>query len=192
MGGACRRGLRNANEIFVGKPYVKRLLGRHCIYLFINELTRKRTDISNQLISWSWVHLNKFYANRRFAMFRRGHNWILSWINRIQCTLSHFIFSLLFFDKTRTAYKTMPPTILCCRRNVFTDLFPSNDGRIHSQTRRFSFDKTRTAYKTMPPTILCCRGNVFTEPLPSTEWRDTHTDGGIYEGSTPWYTYQAS
>jgi hypothetical protein len=61
--GPHRRGVRNANEIFVRKPYVKRLLGRRGIYPFINDLTLKRTDINNQLISWSRVHLNKFYEN---------------------------------------------------------------------------------------------------------------------------------
>jgi hypothetical protein len=127
MGGAFRRGVRNANEIFVRKPYVKRLLGRRGIYLFINDLTRKRTDLSNQFISWSRVCRNKFNENWRFTMFRRGHHWTLSWVNRIQCKLSHLIFSLHSFDTTRTAYKTTPPIILHCRGNVFTELVPGND-----------------------------------------------------------------
>jgi hypothetical protein len=39
---------------------------------------------------------------------------------------------LLFFDTTRTVKKTLPPTVLRCRRNVFTEPLPSND-RIHSK-----------------------------------------------------------
>jgi hypothetical protein len=48
----------NANKIFVWKPYVKRLLWRRAVYLFINDPTRKGTNVSNQLISWSTIHQN--------------------------------------------------------------------------------------------------------------------------------------
>jgi hypothetical protein len=44
--------------------------------------------------------------------------------------------SLLTFDTTRTAYKTTPPTILCCHGNVFTEFLPSSDGGdTHTDTR---------------------------------------------------------
>jgi hypothetical protein len=34
------------------------------------------------------------------------------------------------YDSTLTALKSMLPTILRCRRNVLTDVLPSNDKRI--------------------------------------------------------------
>jgi hypothetical protein len=61
--------------------------------------------------------------------------------------------SLLSFDTTSIVEKTMPPTILLCRLNVFTELLPNNDTRIHRQTHRLYFDKTRTAKKLTRPTI---------------------------------------
>jgi hypothetical protein len=39
---------------------------------------------------------------------------------------------LLSFDTTRTAWETMPPIILRCRRNVFTKPLPSSDRGIYT------------------------------------------------------------
>jgi hypothetical protein len=68
---------------------------------------------------------------------------------------------LLFFDTTRAAQEKTPPTILRCRRDVFTESLPSNDRGIHRQTYVSSNSST----------VACihCRAKVFTEPLPSNE-----------------------
>jgi hypothetical protein len=65
---------------------------------------------------------------------------------------------LFIFDKTRTAYKTTPPTIIRCRANNFTELLPGNDRGIRRQTHI----QTRL-------TSICYRENVFNEPLPSND-----------------------
>jgi hypothetical protein len=48
---------------------------------------------------------------------------------------------LLSYNTTWSAQKTPPPTVLHCRGNVFTELFPSNDIGIHRppQTRGQQF-----------------------------------------------------
>jgi hypothetical protein len=92
---------------------------------------------------------------------------------------------LFSFYTTWVAYKTPPPTIVRCCRNVFTESLPSNDKGIRRP--RFSFDTIRTAQKATPPTIIlllgafvaigtcllsCClatiRGNAHTD----TDYRD--------------------
>jgi hypothetical protein len=52
---------------------------------------------------------------------------------------------LLSFDTTRVAQKTMPPTVLLCRGNVFTEPLPGNDRGVKGHTQRPSFDAKRTA-----------------------------------------------
>jgi hypothetical protein len=75
---------------------------------------------------------------------------------------------LLSFDMTRTPWKTLPPTILRCRGNIFTELLPSNDKGIHRQSHR------RTH-----PTVLILLREFFTAGtgLPS---RCVAMKGGIH------------
>jgi hypothetical protein len=60
--------------------------------------------------------------------------------------------------------KTTPPTILRCRRNVFTKLLPGNNKDMDCMEND-AFKNSSIA-----PCIRCC-GNVFTEPLSTTEKR---------------------
>jgi hypothetical protein len=39
--------------------------------------------------------------------------------------------SLISFDTTRTSQRNIPPAILRCCENVFTELLPRNDRGIH-------------------------------------------------------------
>jgi hypothetical protein len=78
------------------------------------------------------------------------------------------------FDKTWTAQKTTPPTILQSLRNVFTELLPSNDREIHTQTQ--------ASKNSSVVACIRCSGNVFTEPLPSNERMDTNTYTDWWEG----------
>jgi hypothetical protein len=89
----------------------------------------------------------------------------------------------------------MPPKILCCYGNVFTELLPTNDRGIHRQTHTLSFHNTWTAKKMMRPVILlllrifgavgtCSLSRClpakeeihFTKPLPGNNKGDTRTD----------------
>jgi hypothetical protein len=91
---------------------------------------------------------------------------------------------LLSFDTTWTAQKTMPPTILRCRGNVFTELLSSSDRGIHRQTHRHTrpiiillLRVFIAAGTFLPRRCLSMKGGIhFTEPLPSNHRKDTHTD----------------
>jgi hypothetical protein len=85
----------------------------------------------------------------------------------------------------------MPPTIRRCRRNVFTEMLPSNDKGIHRETHRYTRPSVPlllpvfvAAGTCLPRHCLATKGVHFTEPLFSSGRRDTPTDrlmGGIYE-----------
>jgi hypothetical protein len=91
---------------------------------------------------------------------------------------------------TQAAQKMMPPTILCCHRNIFTKLSPSIE-RIHKQTHRYKcparlFFHVFVAVETcLLSHCLAMKGGIhFTESLPSNDRRDTQTPrlmGRTYE-----------
>jgi hypothetical protein len=63
-----------------------------------------------QALSWRKFTFNHYY---QYGVWRKQE--VLEWNNR-----------LFSYDTTWAAEKTTPPTILRCRRNVFTKLLPSN------------------------------------------------------------------
>jgi hypothetical protein len=90
---------------------------------------------------------------------------------------------ILSFDTTRTAYKTMLPTVLRCRGKVFIELLSSNERGIYRDpqtcaSNNYLFLRVFVAAGTsLPNRCLAMKGGIpFTEPLYSNDWRDTHTD----------------
>jgi hypothetical protein len=81
------------------------------------------------------------------------------------------------------------PTILRCRRSVFTNLLPSSNRGIHRHTRPTIHLLLRAfvaAGTCLPCRCLVTKGGIqFTEPLPSNDGMDTQQThrcmGVIYE-----------
>jgi hypothetical protein len=103
-------------------------------------------------------------------------------LERINCLLS--------FDTTLTAYKTTPPVILHCWRNMFNELLPGGgnhtDWPTNSPLIWHGPQRKCVNNSCIAACIHCC--DMFTKPLPSNDREDTHTDtqtGGRGLCSTP-------
>jgi hypothetical protein len=85
---------------------------------------------------------------------------------------------LLSSDATLAAQKTMHPTILHCRGDVFAEQMPSNGKGIHRLVESLWYDTDRIGSDSCNNysivAFICCRGDVFAEPLFSNDRGHTH------------------